>query len=381
MRLARFGTPAVLLSLLASPAVEAAPEARPEWQSGFETGFPGEFLDFDDGAYSADGTVNAGRAEVWTIVGSEDPVSYAGEHVYKGWPTGVAADVHRAYPVLHVDIPSPVVSSLMVYLDVDFSSVSETDWVHIATFGNNPDWAVFTMSVRAGKLEMAHLDWSYVGPPPQPDFPLRTWVRLTTYMDFQGSQAITHVWQDGVHIFEGPYTEVSGTNLMRAHWGWYSSGAVSAGAEYNDEIQIWSLSERLTDFDMEPASPYGGSGGTSGGGSGGTSGAANGGGGTGGGGTGGGGGAAPTTGGSGTGAMGGTGNPTGGNTTGGNPIGGNTTGGSDDGGAPAASDGGNSDDGGCGCRVGRSGGHRFSAFVLVGLGIFLRRMRRRARSF
>jgi len=35
----------------ASPAL--AQNATPAWRSGFETGFPGEWLDYDGGAYTA----------------------------------------------------------------------------------------------------------------------------------------------------------------------------------------------------------------------------------------------------------------------------------------------------------------------------------------
>ena len=68
-------------------------------------------------------------------------------------------------------------------------------------------------------------------------------------------------------MLEGTYTTVAGTNLMRAHWGWYSSGSIDQGVQYNDEIQIWTLGSPLTDLEPEPPSPYGvppGTGGTGG---------------------------------------------------------------------------------------------------------------------
>ncbi len=254
--LAAFGLPAV-----------AAAQATPRWSSGFEQGFPGEWLDYDGGQYTASGVPNSGFNEAWTIVDASDPLVFAGSHAYRGWPTAVQTDSHRAYPVLHTDLPTPLVNSFMVYLDLDYDRLGDGEWVHFATWGNNPDWQVHTMSVRARRLEMAHLDWSYIGPTPQPEFPLRRWVRFTAYLYYQGATGYVRVWQDGEPMLEGTYTTVAGTNLMRAHWGWYSSGSIDQGVQYNDEIQIWTLGSPLTDLEPEPPSPYGvpsGTGGTGG---------------------------------------------------------------------------------------------------------------------
>lgn len=245
----------LLLSICAISGPALAQRAKPAWYSGFEGGFPGEWLSWDDGSFSASGTVNAGFAEAWAIV-SEAEIVYAGKRVYKGWPVRPKSDSHRAYPVIHVDIPTPLVNSFMVYLDVDYASMSNKDWVHLATWGNNPNWAVHTLSVRAGKLEMAHIAWRHIGPGEEQEFPLRRWVRLTAYIHYNGGNGSVRLWQDGVPVLEGTYSAVAGRNLMRAHWGWYSSGSLAKGVQYNDEIQIWTLDEPLRDLASEPASPY-----------------------------------------------------------------------------------------------------------------------------
>lgn len=235
----------------------AQPVAKPAWSTGFEQGFPGEFLDWDDGSFSANGAQRSGRTASWAIVDDSDgaPI-FSGEHVYKGWVHASGSASHRAYPVVHVDIPSPLVNSFMVYLDADYAQLG-ANWVHFATWGNDANWTVHTMSVRQRKLEMAHLDWEWIGPSPQPDFPLRRWVRFTVYIHYrpQGDGTVV-VWQDGEPIMRGRYTDVSGQNLMRAHWGMYASGGTSKAVQYNDDIQIWTLSEPLRDFSVEPASPY-----------------------------------------------------------------------------------------------------------------------------
>jgi hypothetical protein len=242
----------------ASPGL-AQPVATPAWSSGFENGFPGEFLDYNNGSWSETGDELGGRSDTWTIMGDDGAVPvYRGEHMYKGWAHGASDELHRPYPVLHTDIPSPLVNRFMVYIDADYDQVGE-DWIHLATWGNNEDWIVHTMSVRFRKVEMAHLDWEWIGPDPAPDFPLHQWVRFTVYIDYEAEEGgLVHVWQDGMHIMRGVFTQASGNHLLRAHWGLYAPGTLTQGAEYNDEIQIWTLSEPLTDFEKEPSSPYDG---------------------------------------------------------------------------------------------------------------------------
>ena len=227
------------------------------WESGFEASFPGEFLSYDDGSYSSNGSTLTDRSATWAIIdrASGEPV-YSGDHAYKGWIERSDSSSHRAYPVIHTEIPTPLVNSFMVYLDVDYDQMGELDWVHFATWGNNPDWAVHTMSVRNRRLEMAHLDWRWVGPSPQPAFPLRRWVRFTVYIHYPpaGDGSVV-VWQDGERVIEGTYTARQGSSLQRAHWGMYARSSVDHGVQYNDDIRIWQLSSPLTSFESEPLPP------------------------------------------------------------------------------------------------------------------------------
>ncbi len=256
---ARFALAALMITLgLFRGPVAAAQTATPVWQSGFEEGYPGEWLGLSEAevGFSADGSDLPGRSASWTIVDrqSGEPV-FEGDKAYRGWIHGSSSESHRAYPALHANTPSPVVNSFRVWLDADYEAMSELDWVHFGTWGNNENWTVFTMSMRNRVVELAHLDWSYVGPEPQPEFPLRRWVRFTVYVDFAGGGAVA-VWQDGVLIFRGTYSGAPGDHLLRAHWGMYARAQVSDAVEYNDAIQLWTLSEPLHDFAEEPPSPY-----------------------------------------------------------------------------------------------------------------------------
>jgi hypothetical protein len=232
------------------------------WSSGFEQGFPGEWLDYDNGSYSASGTMPAGRVSAWTIIDkhSGEPVR-SGQHSYKGWITGAAGESHRAYPGIHTDIATPIVNTFWVYLDADYGTMSPPDWIHFGTWGNwDPktdagQWALHTMSVRDSKLEFAHgtpHSGEYIGPSPRPDFPLRQWVRFTMYIHYQGADGFVQVWQDGVAMLRATLPKNPGTRLRTAHWGMYASASVKGGVQYNDDIAIWRLPQPLADLSSEP---------------------------------------------------------------------------------------------------------------------------------
>jgi hypothetical protein len=240
------------------------------WQSGFESGFPGgEWLDLDNGSYSPDGAMPAGRVSAWTIVKREsgEPV-FAGNHAYKGWISGMAGDSHRAYPVLHADVATPLVNTFFVYLDTDYERMSALDWIHFGTWGNRDPvakaglWALHTLAVRDRKLEFAHTSpfhGEYIGPAPRPDFPLRRWVRLTIYIVYEGGGYL-QLWQDGVPMLRAAVPGLKtypGPHLRTAHWGMYARGSVKQAVQYNDNISICALDTPLTDLIREPLCPAG----------------------------------------------------------------------------------------------------------------------------
>jgi hypothetical protein len=117
------------------------------------------------------------------------------------------------------------------------------------------------MALRNRKLEFAHTSpfhGAYVGPIPQPEFPLRQWVRFSVYILYQGTTGVVQVWQDGIPMLRAEVSVLDqhpGTRLRTAHWGMYASGEIDHGVQYNDDIAICSLSAPLTDLVQEPVCP------------------------------------------------------------------------------------------------------------------------------
>jgi hypothetical protein len=247
------------------------------WYSGFENGFPGdpganeglgEWLDFAGpyANFAQDGTDGGQNPNgcAWTILDRDDsevePV--AGDHIYKGWVYARAQESHRAYPCIDVTatLDRPIVNSFMVYLDADYASLGNREWISLATWSNT--WwneGLHTIAVLgSGQLEMAHLDWDYVGPTPQADFPLRQWVRITWYLNpvTGGGDGTVLLWQDGVLTFRGK-KPVPSSDKATFHWGMYASGGVDRAVMYNDEIRLWTLDEPWNDPNEEPIWPGG----------------------------------------------------------------------------------------------------------------------------
>lgn len=228
------------------------------WRSGFENGFPGEWHSYNGGAWTETGIPNPGRTEAWTIVsGNECPGgAKEGTKVYKGWLLKDSSASHRAYPGIHCDYASPLVNSWWVYLDTDYANFPSGGWHHFGTWGNNTTWDVHTMSVLGnGKLEMAHVDSLKILS--DVTMPLRKWVRFTVYIEYApAGKNLIFAWMDDRAIMSAKNRKPGGSNLQRAHWGLYTSGNLFEGIQYNDDIQIWGLSEPWIDFSRVPPSPY-----------------------------------------------------------------------------------------------------------------------------
>ena len=211
-------------------ASAADPRAIPVWHKNFEGDYwPGAVGPDGPGPhYSRSGKWVDGPEHATTAFAISDEKVWQGPYAYKGWIIKPGDNSHRAYPCEHLDVPGPVVNSFMVWLDCDYARMGEWDWIHFATWANNPNWHVHTMSVLGtGKVEMAHVrDLEYLG---DATYPLRRWVRFTTYLHYKpDGDGLVFTWMDGRPIMRAWFDDDQSPSLQRAHWGMYASGAVDS---------------------------------------------------------------------------------------------------------------------------------------------------------
>jgi hypothetical protein len=245
----------LLLSVATWSGCSSGPRAIPVWRCGFEEGL--DHWSWPGGGCVESDQVPEGRVNAYAFTKEN---ALVGDRCYKAWIIDRQHKSHRPYPCQHLEVPSPIVNSWYVWLDVDPKNFNRRTWVHFATWCNSiygP--GLHTMAVRGPKLEleMAHCRWKWVGPDSMRTFPLRRWVRFTYYAHFRpAGDGRVWVWMDGTLIFEARVRH-SDQNFQRVHWGLYASGDVDNGVQYNDDIQLWRLAEPWTDRDVEPRSPYG----------------------------------------------------------------------------------------------------------------------------
>jgi hypothetical protein len=199
---------------------------------------------------------------------------HLGTAAHTAWVTGAGGPGlerdgpnHRGYPTIQLHrLPeggfrSPTVTELWVWLDV---ALAEGQWFSFATFSNDASdrWdRVVTVNLDPdGYVNVFHAPRQYendlVLQRTDVRFPLRTWVRLTTYVDLRPRHGAIAVWQDGVLVSasrvdpavdEGvraardqqglPPGEIS-DRLEQAHFGLYAPPEVASARVVNDDLTI-----------------------------------------------------------------------------------------------------------------------------------------------
>jgi hypothetical protein len=187
-------------------------------------------------------------------------IAHSGSWSHTGWLTGIPPATpevdgpnHRGYPV--VQLPrmgvepcrSPCLVDMWVWLDV---ALSRGQWFSLATFALEPSdrWArVVTVNVGdRGELQLFH-----VPAQGQSDrlfqtdatFPLRQWVRVTTYLDLRPDGGGAAVWQDG-RLASAARVSGGDGSLPQAHFGLYAPPELLTGRVVNDDIRFSRLVRR-----------------------------------------------------------------------------------------------------------------------------------------
>ncbi len=184
-------------------------------------------------------------------------VVHGGSWAATGWLTGqvpatpeVDGPNHRGYPTVQLakmglaPCATPCLIDLWVWLDV---TLAPGEWFSLATFALEPSprWArVITVNMSdRGFLELFHVPTHGVGErlfATSTVFPMRRWVRVTTYLDAAAGGGAAAVWQDG-QLASAARVEGGDGTVSQAHFGLYAPPSVQQGRVVNDDLAIWRL--------------------------------------------------------------------------------------------------------------------------------------------
>lgn len=163
---------------------------------------------------------------------------------------------HRAYPTFqfHKSVKemggafvTPCYLYLHVYLDVQGMLGTRGTWFSLATLSADASdsWnrVVLVNVGQEGFLHTMHVPdhgkstWLYQNQTKN-SFPMRKWVKVKIYIDFDARGGIVAAWQDGVLM---SVANVNGGNgkLEQAHFGLYAPPELSSGTVYNDDFTIF----------------------------------------------------------------------------------------------------------------------------------------------
>ncbi len=243
--------PADLASLERAPVLDAlgvAPWSATRTELVWRTSFEGD----DDlaGSYDSPQSVLT-RHDRW------QQVVHGGSWAATGWLTGqvpatpeVDGPNHRGYPTVQLTrmgrqpCTTPCLIDLWVWLDV---TLAPGEWFSLATFALEPSdrWArVVTVNVSdRGLLELFHVPTHGVGErmfATSIAFPMRQWVRVTTYLDATPAGGAAVVWQDG-RLASAARVDGGTGVVSQAHFGLYAPPTVMHGRVVNDDLAIWRL--------------------------------------------------------------------------------------------------------------------------------------------
>lgn len=189
----------------------------------------------------------------------------SGAYSHKGWiyganpppPPGVNNN-HRGYPTVQLQktpgggYVCPCTVTLNVWLDMPLDVPGE--WFSFATLTPDPSdaWSRTVLvnlsaanpapgTAPGGVVHLMHVPNQGERQPTFQTstilFPMRQWVELRIYVDFDPVNGQAVVWQDGQMVSAAP---VSGGNgkLEQAHFGLYAAPELASGVVYNDDLVV-----------------------------------------------------------------------------------------------------------------------------------------------
>lgn len=196
--------------------------------------------------------------------------AHSGTYAHQGWiyasydpSTTFVNNNHRAYPTVQLHkLPdgafiTPCWIALWVWLDIELHASTdggEDEWFSFATLSadDSDNWnrVVCVNLSYDGFVHLMHVpnqgEQEHIFQTTNLTFPMRQWVRLDMYIDFDRDAGYAKVWQDGV-LASWANVEGGVWTLPQAHFGLYAPPSLASGTVYNDDLVI-------REVDGEPSS-------------------------------------------------------------------------------------------------------------------------------
>lgn len=180
---------------------------------------------------------------------------HGGRLAHKAWIRGANSSWrfdqdgpnHRGYPTFQFcrtigGFDGPTLVTLWVWLD---AALKRGEWFSFATLCADPSdrWrrVVCVNLDDRGFVHLMHVPTHGQGRRTfQTDtirFPLRRWVELKMYIDFDTSSGYAAVWQDGALVSAAEVRGGTGV-LEQVHFGAYTPPNVDSAIVYNDDLEV-----------------------------------------------------------------------------------------------------------------------------------------------
>ncbi len=197
---------------------------------------------------------------------------YSGTYSHKAWMYGANPPPppggntnHRGYPTVQLHktpgggFVCPCTVRFYAWLDMPLDDPGE--WFSFATLARSASdsfWDGVLVNLSAanpapgtapgGVMHLMHVPSVGLREPTFQSstiqFPLRQWVEIRIYVDFDPVHGQAIVWQDGQMVSAA---NVSGGNgkLEQAHFGMYAAPELASGVVYNDDLQITEAAQAV----------------------------------------------------------------------------------------------------------------------------------------
>lgn len=180
----------------------------------------------------------------------------SGTYAHKGWVYGknkpstiFTNNNHRGYPTIQVyktnggAFKTPVLVEFWVWLDMEFI---RGEWFSFATLDHTTSdrWDPVLINLSDEKIvHIMHTPFNgqnkRIFQTTDIKFPMRTWVKLTTCLDFDADHGNIKVWQNDQLVSEAEIGKKRAQGFFtQAHFGLYAPPSVSKAVIYNDDLVI-----------------------------------------------------------------------------------------------------------------------------------------------